>query len=400
MTADWLSRTVAALLLAVGVAACRSDSRSAEAPRRETPVDKSEARESSATSLRIDQEMLRDLRITTSKVEQHRGGESSSLLGELGVNQNAYAEVSAPLAARVVSLRAIEGQHLRAGDVLATLESGELARARGELATAEARRDLAQRTLERKRGLHAEQIVPTREVQEAEHDTIAAEAQVRAARASLQALGAPDQAAQGSSPSALVLRSPIAGVVLERTLALGQTADPSKPLFRIGDLATLWLTVHAFERDAVRLSKGAPARITFAAIPGRTFQGTVALIGQSVDPDSRTVAVRIDLPNRDGTLRPGMSATAWLPVGEQGLLLAVPAAAVQRVRDRWCVFIPRDDRTFEIRPVGRGRDIAGEVEILSGVRAGEPIVVDGAFLLKAEVERTAGEGEHGEKEHD
>ena len=63
-----------------------------------------------------------------------------------------------------------------------------------------------------------------------------------------------------------------------------------------------------------------------------------------------------------------------MPVGDQGTLLAVPAAAVQRVRDRWCVFIPRDNRTFEIRPVGRGRDIAGEVEILSGVRAGEPIV--------------------------
>jgi cobalt-zinc-cadmium efflux system membrane fusion protein len=193
-----------------------------------------------------------------------------------------------------------------------------------------------------------------------------------------------------------MLRSPITGVVLERTIALGQTADPSKPLFRIGDVSTLWLTVHAFERDAVRLAKGAPARITFAAIPGRTFQGSVALIGQSVDPDSRTVAVRIDLANREGLLRPGMSATAWLPVGEQGTLLAVPAAAVQRVRDRWCVFIPKDDRTFEIRPIGRGRDIAGEVEILSGVRAGEPIVVDGAFLLKAETERSA-EGEHGEK---
>lgn len=400
MTADRLHRTVMVLLVGVSVTACRSDSRSSEATRPEARPDKTDARQSSANTLRIDEEMLRDLRITTSKVEQHRGGESSSLLGELGVNQNAYAEVSSPLAARVVSLRAVEGQRVRAGDVLATLESGELAKARGELATAEARRELAQRTLDRKRGLHAEQIVPTREVQEAENETIAAEAQVRAARATLQALGAPDQAAQGTSPSELVLRSPIAGVVLERTLALGQTVDPSKPLFRISDVATLWLTVHAFERDAVRLSNGAPARITFAAIPGRTFQGTVALIGQTVDPDSRTVAVRIDLPNREGTLRPGMSATAWLPVGEQGTLLAVPAAAVQRVRDRWCVFIPKDDRTFEIRAVGRGRDIAGEVEVLSGVRAGEPIVVDGAFLLKAEVERSAGESEHGEKEHD
>jgi membrane fusion protein, heavy metal efflux system len=389
-----------ASVVLLSLVACRADSRSTQPAPAEHSVDKAEPTGVTASTLRIDREMLRDLRITTSKVEEHRGGESASLLGELGVNQNAYAEVSAPLSARVVSLRAIEGQRVRAGDVLAALESGELARARGELATAGARRDLAQRTLDRKRGLSEEQIVPIREVQEAESELIAAEAQVRAAQAALRTLGAPDRAAEGSSASSLILRSPIAGVVLERALALGQTADPAKPLFRIGDLSTLWLTVHAFERDAVRLASGAPARITFAAIPGRAFQGTVALIGQSVDPDSRTVAVRIDLPNDGGILRPGMSATAWLPVGAQGTLLAVPAAAVQRVRDRWCVFIPKDDRSFEIRPVGRGRDIAGEVEILSGVRAGELIVVDGAFLLKAETERSAAEREPGEKPDD
>jgi cobalt-zinc-cadmium efflux system membrane fusion protein len=399
MTASFHRCAAVPLAIALTVVACRSESPSTPPPRPDSRSKRTESPGVTGTTLRIDREMLRDLRITTSKVEQHRGGESSSLLGELGVNQNAHAEVSAPLQARVVSLRAVEGQRVRTGDVLATLESGELAKARGELATAQARRDLAQRTLDRKRSLNTEQIVPTREVQEAENELIAAEAQARGAQASLRSLGAPDQAGDGASASTLILRSPIRGVVLERTIALGQTADPSTPLFRIADVSTLWLTVHAFERDAVRLAKGAPARITFAAIPGRTFQGTVALIGQSVDPDSRTVAVRIDLANREGLLRPGMSATAWLPVGEQGTLLAVPAAAVQRVRDRWCVFIPKDDRTFEIRPIGRGRDIAGEVEILSGVRAGEPIVVDGAFLLKAETERSA-EGEHGEKRDD
>ena len=394
-----ITTTAVALVVFAGLAGCGRPQESRE-PAAHAETASTSAPPRAGNIVQVSEEMLRDLRITTSKVEQHRGGESSSLLGELGVNQNAYAEVSAPLAARVVVLRAVEGQHVRLGDALATLESGELARTRGELATAEARRDLAQRALERKRGLNAEKIVPTREVQEAENETIAAEAQVRAARAGLQALGAPDRAADGASASALVLRSPVTGVVLERTLALGQTADPAKPLFRIGELSTIWLTVHAFERDAVRLVTGAPARITFAALPGRTFDGKVALIGQSVDPNSRTVAVRIDLPNRDRLLRPGMSATAWLPVGEQGTLLAVPAAAVQRVRDRWCVFIPKDHRTFEIRPIGRGRDIAGEVEILSGLSAGEPIVVDGAFLLKAETERSAADGEHDDKRHD
>jgi len=391
-----ITRTSLCFALLLGVAGCgrKGAPKDAEVKSGASPTTEQKRADN---VVQVSEEMLRDLRMTTSNVELHRGGEASSFLGELGVNLNAYAEVSAPLPARVVSLQAVEGQTVQAGEPLATLESGELARARGDLATAEARSDLAQRALDRKRGLNAEKIVPTREVQEAENETIGAEAQVRAARAALQSLGASDQASAGASPSTLVLRSPVTGLVLERTLALGQTADPSKPLFRIGDLSTLWLTVHAFERDAVRLATGAPARITFAALPDRMFQGKIALIGQRVDADSRTVAVRIDLPNLERLLRPGMSGTAWLPVGDQGTWLAVPAAAVQRVRDRWCVFIPKDTRTFEIRPVGRGRDIAGEVEMLSGVRAGEAIVVDGAFLLKAETERSAADGEHGGK---
>jgi cobalt-zinc-cadmium efflux system membrane fusion protein len=100
--------------------------------------------------------------------------------------------------------------------------------------------------------------------------------------------------------------------------------------------------------------------------------------------------VRIDVSNTGGLLRPGMSATAIVPVGGEGEpILTLPVAAVQRVRNDWCVFLPRGDGAFEIRRIGRGRDLAGEVEILSGLDAGEQVVVDGAFLLKAQAERGA-----------
>jgi membrane fusion protein, heavy metal efflux system len=142
---------------------------------------------------------------------------------------------------------------------------------------------------------------------------------------------------------------------------------------------------------------GSNASIVFPALPGRFFKGKVTLVGKQVEPESRTVPVRIEVANRDGTLRPGMSATAWLTVGQgTGKILAVPSASLQRLQERWVVFIPRGESRFEMREVGRGRDLGGEVEILSGLKAGETVVVDGAFLLKAQVERSAGEGE----EHD
>jgi cobalt-zinc-cadmium efflux system membrane fusion protein len=165
--------------------------------------------------------------------------------------------------------------------------------------------------------------------------------------------------------------------------------DPGTAAFRVADLSALWLTVHAFERDAVRVRTGTTAKVAFSALPGQEFTGTVSLVGGQVSTESRTVDVRIDVRNRGRLLRPGMAASASLPIStSRNAILAVPVAAVQRVGESWCVFLPKSAGLFEIRKVGRGRDLWGEVEVLSGVRAGETIVVDGAFLLKSQAEKS------------
>jgi membrane fusion protein, heavy metal efflux system len=254
---------------------------------------------------------------------------------------------------------------------------------------------LSKKILERKRNLAAENIVPVREVQEAEANVAAAEADVRAARAGLRALGAGDES---SDSSELMLRSPIAGTVIERAAIQGQMADPAQPLFRIGDMSKLWLVVHAFERDAVRLAVGSATRITFAALPGRAFSGNVTLIGKQVDAGSRTIPVRIEVANSEQLLRPGMSATAWVPLGKHSeRVIAVPVASLQRIENEWLVFLPKGQDTFEIRSVGRGRELGTDIEIVSGLQAGEQVVVEGAFLLKAEAEKARSEGS--EHEH-
>lgn len=348
----------------------------------------------SERTLRIKPEMLRDIRITTAPVEARAGGEGVQLLGELRVNENRYAEVGTPIASRVVSVLAAPGQIVHKGQPLAVLQSVDIGKARAESITAQTRLDLARKTLERKRNLAAEKIVSTREVQEAEASVASADAEVRSARAGLRALGAGDDS---SDTSEITLRSPLDGTVIERAALQGQMADPAQPLFRIGDLSKLWLVVHAFERDAVRLTPGSKAHISFAALPGRAFTGNVALIGKQVDADSRTIPVRMELPNSDQLLRPGMSATAWLPVGKTSeQVITVPVAALQRIENEWLVFLPTGQGTFEIRPVARGRDLGTEIEVVSGLKAGERVVVEGAFLLKAEAEKARGAGSEDE----
>ena len=384
-------RTLLVCVACIAIAACRRGSEESAQPRTAPPRTAEAPHKENPNTVEVDEGMLRDLRITTRPVESRTGSDLVLLLGELAVDQRAYAEVGTPVAARVTRLLVNAGDTVRTDQALAELTSPELGRERAEYLSASARLNLAEAVLERKRGLAGERIVPLREVQEAESAVGEARAAVRASRAKIAAFGVEPPTDDGASATAsvFVLRSPVAGAVIERTAVLGQMLDPAAPAFRIGNLATLWLTVHAFERDAVRIRHGVTARLSFPALPGPDFRGTVTMVGRQVENQSRTVPVRIEVKNSDNLLRPGMSAAATLPVGETGAaILTVPVASVQRVRNEWCVFLPKDANHFEVRRIGRGRDlIGGEVEVLSGLRPGETIVVDGAFLLKAQAEK-------------
>lgn len=391
----------AAFLLAVCVAAgCRGKevTEKAESAGKEGAAAKTgeapEGHEEAGRFVRIEAGMLRDLGITTSAVESRPGGEGAPVLGELRVNESAYAEVGSPVPARALRVLALPGSQVRRGQVMAELQSLELGKTRGDYRDAQARVDLARQSLERKRGLAAERIAPQREVQEAEAELRRAEASLQGARGALNALGASNDG--GSDDSRLVLRAPLTGTVIERHLVRGAVAQPGEALFKVGDLSVLWLMAHASERDAVRVRAGSTARVAIPALPGSSLRGRVAAVGSQVEVSSRTIPIRIELANAGGILRPGMSATVWLPIGEGGTVIAVPVAALQRLEDKWCVFVPREPGVFEIRPVGRGRDMGGEVEIVSGLKAGETVVVEGAFLLRAEAEKARGEGEHHE----
>jgi len=337
--------------------------------------------------IRIAPDMLRDLRVTTGVVQARAAGETVSALGELHVNEDAYAEVASPVTARVTRVVARPGDRVAAGQVLAQLYSAELEQARAELDAANDRLAIARAAAARKRALVTDRLVPERELLEAEAALSEAAAAERVATAALRRFG--------GGEAGLAIRSPIAGTVIERALVLGQLADPAKTVFRVGDLSTLWLVAHVYERDAVRIQIGRPATASFAALPGKASAAVIRSIGREVDAASRTIAIRLDVANPEGILRPGMSATAVMPLGELGAapVIVAPAAALQRVGSAWVVFVPRGEAAFEARPVGRGRDLAGEVEVLSGVTAGEPIVVDGAFLLKAEADKARGGGE-------
>jgi cobalt-zinc-cadmium efflux system membrane fusion protein len=342
------------------------------------------------TLIRIEQGMLRDLRVTTQPAESRAAGDTVTVLGELRVNENAYAEVGSPIPARVSRVLSAPGDLVAKGQALVELESPEVGRARAALLSSRARWELARQTLARRRELAADQIVPQRELQASEAELSQAEAEKRAAELSVSAFGGTP-----GSGSRFTLTSPIAGTVIDRTALLGKMVSSEQHLFIVGDLTRLWLVAHAFERDALRMRPDTSARVTFPALPGQPFEGTLTRVGSRVDAVSRTLDVRLELDNPSGVLRPGMSASALVRVGGAGeTVVAVPVEALQHVRQGWAVFLPqKEEGVFELRSVGRGRDLGGEVEVLSGLRAGERVVVEGAFLLKAEADKASGGGD-------
>jgi cobalt-zinc-cadmium efflux system membrane fusion protein len=380
---------IALLLVACGNGTSDKDHTDDDHAAHSEPAGEHAHADSDLKTITIAPEMLRDLRVTTAKAESRAAGERVSVLAELRVDQDAYAEVASPVPARVVRVLAKAGDSVTANQPLVELASGDMSRARAELRAADARVEVARQNLARKQALLADRLIPERDVIEARAAVTEAEA------ARTVASGALEPFAGARGRTGLVLRAPLAGTVIDRDVVIGQLADPTMTLFRVGDLSSLWLVAHVFERDAVRVQIGARGSASFAALPGTTIEGTITWIGREVETASRTVPVRLEVPNPDGVLRPGMSASVSIPIGESGgQVVAVPIAAVQRVGDTWSVFVPRGPGSFEVRPVGRGRELGGEVEILTGLAPGEEVVVDGAFLLKAEFDKARGEGGH------
>jgi RND family efflux transporter MFP subunit len=181
----------------------------------------------------------------------------------------------------------------------------------------------------------------------------------------------------------LIFRSPASGFVVEKRVVAGMRVGPGDTLYRLADLAVVWVEGEIYEPDVAFVRTGSPATVTLDAWPGETFKGRITYIHPSVDPATRTVRVRLELPNPGGRLKPGMYANVELSrrLGD-GLL--VPADAVVDSGREQFVFVALGDGYFEPRPVRTGHRLGGEIQILDGVAEGELVATAATFFLDSE----------------
>jgi Cu(I)/Ag(I) efflux system membrane fusion protein len=178
----------------------------------------------------------------------------------------------------------------------------------------------------------------------------------------------------------VIVRSPVAGVVMTKNVVAGARVMPSDTLYEIADLSHVWLLADVYEAELPSVRVGAPAQVV---VGGQALTGRVTFIGPVVAAQTRTANVRIELDNAGGLLKPDMYADVILqqPVGSS---VAVPDSAVMNTGTRSVVFVARGDGTFEPRQVTTGAKADGFYAIRSGVQAGERVVVDANFLVDSE----------------
>ena len=185
-------------------------------------------------------------------------------------------------------------------------------------------------------------------------------------------------------PLTFTWSAPRDGIVLERNVVDGQRVMPGDILFRIADHSVLWAMVDVAERDLAVVREGQPVVVRVRSFPDKMFLGTVALVFPHLNPATRTVRVRIELPNADHVLRPDMYAEAEIDTGTGRPILAVPDSAVIDSGNRQVVIVDKGEGRFEPRPVQLGRRGTGYVEIREGVTEGEAVVTSANFLIDAE----------------
>jgi len=303
------------------------------------------------------------------------------------------ARVAPRIPARVVTVRASVGDRVSRGQALAVLDSIELGEARAAHAQARSELALAQANFERVDQLVREEIIAGKERLRALGDLEKARAAARASAGRLQLLGvAPDKDA-GPLVSTFTLTAPLAGVVIEQhDTAVGVLSQPDKPLYTIADLSTIWVEGRLYERDLARVQTGAGAEVTVEAYPNDRFKGKVTSLSSVMDKETRTVGARIEVLNADGRLRPGMFATASIATAQKARVLALPNEAVVIVQGVPTVFV-EGAKGFETRAVETGDRTASSIVIKSGVKAGDQVVVEGAYALKARMLKSQiGEG--------
>jgi len=311
------------------------------------------------------------------------GDDYLTVTGRLVWDEDTTVRVFAPVSGRVTSIRADIGARVAAGQTLAHLAAPDFGQAQSDAARAAADLGAADRALDRTRQLFEHGAAARKELDQAEADHERARAEAERTRVRLNFWSGP-KTPTGTVDQSFSLKSPVAGVVVERTLNLGQEvrSDGATPLFLVSNPRTLWMLLDVTEADLHSVAAGAPLRVHSPAWPDRTFVGRLDVVGAALDPATRTARARGHVENARGLLKSEMYVTVDVMKATAARRIVLPAQAVVNDRQPF-VFVEEAPGRYRRIPVVIGPESEGVITVLSGVQESTWLVTEGSLLLEA-----------------
>lgn len=346
--------------------------------------------ESLKERLTLSPEAMKNAGIRTITVKAEALPETISVTANISHNQDRLFHVTPRIRGRVVEVYVSVGSAVKASTPLALLDSTELGEAKAEYIKAKTLVGLAKANYEREKRLFEQKIAAQKDMLTAEAEYRRAEAEVRLLSEKLRLYGLSDEEVSSlensHGPSRYSLRSPASGVVVEKDVTQGEVLETGKKVFTVSDLSTVWVLLQIYERDLAKVRTGSPVKIRTEPYPEEVFTGKVAYIGDTLDPQTRTVSIRVEVPNPGRRLKPGMFATAEIETpAASGTALVIPSVAIQKIEGKPVAFVREGEGNFHKRDLELGREIRGRVEVKSGLKEGEQVVTEGSFTLKSEL---------------
>lgn len=311
--------------------------------------------------------------------------------GTIQVDEQRMARIGASVTGRIRDIEATLGQNVKNGEVLATLNSTELAQNQLVYIKAAQQIGLQTKAVERARLLQEADVIGAAELQRRESELSAAQAELNAARDQLLVLGMNESAIDKLSKSAQIrsysnVISRINGTVISRKVNLGQVVQPAEELFIIADLSHVWVVAEVPEQQIDLIKVGEEVVVEIPALANKQYKAKLIYEGDVVNPETRTVTVRSDLNNANREIKPDM-LVSMLIQSQPEAKLALPLQSIVRENDGTYVYVQLAPNKFRLREVELGQEHEGMVTILNGVSDGEIVVADGAFHVNNERKR-------------
>lgn len=338
--------------------------------------------------LKLSPEQLTASGVQVVQVKQGSLSHEVSVPGRIVADADRMAQIVPKVSGIVIEARKNLGDTVKKGEVMALIESREMAEAVAEYQAASRSVELARTTHNREKTLWEKKVTAEQDYLTAKNEWQEAQINADLAKQKLETLG---YTGGKATPSRYhELKSPLDGLVVERELTLGEAVDTSHKAFTVADLSVLWVETAIAPDDLPFVKEGQEAIIQGADIKDR---GKLIFVSPVISPDTRSAKAIIELPNAEGKWRSGDYATALIVTAMQEAGVVVPKDALQTIEGKSYVFV-KTAEGFEKREVSTGKTDSQHIEIISGLKSGEQIAIGNTFTLKAEAGKAEAEHAH------